>query len=508
MHLFLILLCGVTLVPLTLQASRILFLAPISFKSHDQFYASIVTTLARQGHEMTFVSSYPMKEKTPRVQEIVLQELDLSPFMPNVFEDGNLAFKNHSHIIEDFCVDGLRYPKVQRLFNETYDMIITSTGFSDCFVVFQHHFKVPFVLVNYIGATSPLDSWFGNPSFPSYDVTFFIGANPPLSFGMRVVNVLSNIAMHAIFYSWSKKKFDKARELLPKDMPPFEILYQNASLLIVNSYRVMETPKAYVPNIIHAGGLHLRATEPLPQDLEEWAQGSGDHGFIYFSLGSIVKTSRVPKKNLLAIVRAFGHLPQKILMKWDEDHIEELPDNVRLAKWLPQQDVLAHPKVRLFISHGGINSVQEALYHGVPILGLPIFSDQKNTLEKGARQGWALRLDWTDLTEETLMSALDTALNDTRIRDKARWMRALLQDQPRSPAETVIYWVEYVLRHGGARHLRCPAADMNWFFLYNCDIWITLATSLCIVVYTLYTVLRCSLQHFCHFKIRIKKKTN
>ncbi|XP_076046232.1 UDP-glucosyltransferase 2-like [Oratosquilla oratoria] len=489
------------------QASKILFLSPVAFKSHNQFYGSIVSTLAKHGHEMTFVSARGLKEETPRVRDIVLPNLEFF-VNSNVFEKGSFAFANVTHDAAELCAQGFLDPKVQALLDETFDMIITTPGWSQCFLVFQHNLRVPFVLVHPISMTTTLEILFGNPAFPSYDANLFIDATFPLSFKSRMFNILVNLMFLASPYyeALISRNVGQSRGILPEDMPPYEEFYRNASLLILNSYRYMETTKAYVPNIIHVGGLHLKPTKPLAQDLEEWVQGAGDHGFIYFSLGSVVKTSQMPKGNLQMLVRAFERLPQRVLMKWNDDHIEGLSHNVRLTKWLPQQDVLAHPKVRLFISHGGLHSIMESLHNGVPILGMPIFSDQMNNVEKGARQGWAIRLNWKELTEESLMSALDMALNDTRVRDKARRMGTIIRDQPMTPAETLNYWVDYVLRHGGAHHLRCPAADMSWFVLYNCDIWLTVVASVCVVVYVNFAILRCCLRRCCHSKAK-KKKT-
>lgn len=86
----------------------------------------------------------------------------------------------------------------------------------------------------------------------------------------------------------------------------------------------------------------------------------------------------MPMEHLQAFVRAFSSLKQKVLWKWDVDTIEgvEKGGNIKLVKWAPQQDLLGHSKIRAFVSHGGLLSTQEAAYHGVPLVGVPLFGDQ------------------------------------------------------------------------------------------------------------------------------------
>jgi glucuronosyltransferase len=75
------------------------------------------------------------------------------------------------------------------------------------------------------------------------------------------------------------------------------------------------------------------------QDLETFVAGAKD-GVILFSLGSMIRTSTLPKENAAALIKAFGQLKQRVIWKWEDEAPGQLPKNVRLQKWLPQFDVL------------------------------------------------------------------------------------------------------------------------------------------------------------------------
>src|SRR4051794_29992489 len=135
------------------------------------------------------------------------------------------------------------------------------------------------------------------------------------------------------------------------------------------------------------------------QDLQEFSDGA-EHGVIYFSMGSFLQASSMPEKYRLAFVRTFARLKQRVLWKWETETMPDLPPNVKLSKWLPQQDILAHPNVRLFITHGGQGGTTEALWNGVPLLGIPMFADQQWNIKSATNKGFALTVQFTEVTEE------------------------------------------------------------------------------------------------------------
>lgn len=64
-----------------------------------------------------------------------------------------------------------------------------------------------------------------------------------------------------------------------------------------------------------------------------------EHGVILFSLGSTLKSSTLEQNLIKAFRDAFAEIPQQVIWKFEEQ-IENLPENVMVAKWIPQRDIL------------------------------------------------------------------------------------------------------------------------------------------------------------------------
>lgn len=71
----------------------------------------------------------------------------------------------------------------------------------------------------------------------------------------------------------------------------------------------------------------------------------------------------------------------------------------------------AHPNVVAFYSHCGLLGTTEAIYHGVPIVGMPVFADQPVNADAIERKGFGVQLQYSDLTKEVLLEKLRTVLD-------------------------------------------------------------------------------------------------
>lgn len=127
---------------------------------------------------------------------------------------------------------------------------------------------------------------------------------------------------------------------------------------------------------IEIGGFHVKnETKPLPSDIKVFIE-SAEHGVVYFSLGGNLKPSKMSEEKKRAIQEALSKLKEKVIWKWDDETVEVDKDKFMIRKWLPQDDILAHDNVKLFVTHGGLLSCTESILRGKPIVGIPIFGDQ------------------------------------------------------------------------------------------------------------------------------------
>lgn len=76
--------------------------------------------------------------------------------------------------------------------------------------------------------------------------------------------------------------------------------------------------------------------------------------------------------------------------------------------------VPGHPNIKAFLSHGGLNSIFETMYHGVPVVGIPLFGDHYDTMTRVQAKGMGILLNWKTMTESELYEALVKVINDPR----------------------------------------------------------------------------------------------
>uniref|UniRef100_A0A3Q3IMV4 UDP-glucuronosyltransferase n=1 Tax=Monopterus albus TaxID=43700 RepID=A0A3Q3IMV4_MONAL len=281
----------------------------------------------------------------------------------------------------------------------------------------------------------------------------------------------------------------------------FNQLMLDADLWLMRVDFVFEYPRPTMPNVVYIGGFHCKPAKPLPQHLEEFVQSSGEHGVIIMSLGTFV--NELPSDISNVIAAAFAKLPQKVIWRHTGGRPATLGNNTLLVDWMPQNDLLGHPKMKLFVAHGGTNGVQEAIYHGVPVLGLPLFFDQYDNLLRLKERGGAeiLTINTVD-KDNNFLKALKEVLTEPSYKINMQRLSRLHRDKPMKPLDNALFWIEFVIRHKGAAHLRTESYRLPWYSYHSVDVILFLAGAVMLVLVTSFILIRWLCSAMCKHKVK------
>jgi glucuronosyltransferase len=405
------------------------------------------------------------------------------------------------------CTSILDDPQIQKIIQGgmQYDLAFNNALVNECTLPIASKVARHLILLTPGTVLFPLSYDLNIPHPLSTIPSIALKVMPPMSFIDRLSSSAVNFFM-LIMQNYVQYPLVNGivQEKLP-GYPLVEDVKRNASLLFTNRLSAIDGAMPSMPTMVEIGGMIGRPAKPLPKDIEDFVQGAGKEGFIYMALGSVVPEELITESRKRIIIEAFSRLPQRVIWKFKEQR-SDIPANVKTVTWAPQQDILGHPKLRAFISHGGHSSLDESLYHGVPILGMPIFGDQPANVFRAEALGFGLGLEWEDITLEIFAEKLNQIINNKRYKDSALHHSTLIRDQQVSGLDRAFYWTEYVIRHDGALHLRSAADHLNFFQYFLLDIAAAVVAIATLVLYVIYKLVRLTC---CRSKSKQKKtKTN
>ncbi|KAL1491843.1 hypothetical protein ABEB36_012378 [Hypothenemus hampei] len=455
--------------------------------SHNILSTKLIKGLLTAGHDVTMIATLPMKDvpKGGTYREILVEGaqeffekmmVEMNIFDMNKF--GMLTMLlNRTRNLQEIMKFTFEDPKVQQLLNsnEKFDAVILEQFVNDPLKVFAHIYDCPLILLSGVGPNTMVNRLVGNPSPISYAAHLLLGDfSKDLSFFNRLKNLVAHAMENFMFTFFLFPSDDNFLHQFFPDAPPLAELCQNVSLVLLNSHVSLSPALPLVPNMVEIGGYFIDPPKKLPKDLKDILDNSPE-GVIYFSLGSNLKSKDLPSEQKQWILSVLGNLKEKVLWKFEED-LPGRPKNVFIKKWLPQQDVLAHPNIKLFITHGGLLSTTETIYHGVPILAIPVFGDQSANADRAVSSGYALKLKYNtpEFTKENFEKSLNELLHNPTYRENAKFRQKLYHDRPEKPMKTAIYWIEYTIRHRGAPHLTVAGAKLPWYKYYLVDVFVVI----------------------------------
>ncbi|XP_078537511.1 UDP-glucuronosyltransferase 1A1-like isoform X2 [Lissotriton helveticus] len=472
--------------------------------SHWLNVRPLVEALRHRGHDIVVVVSetnilvgpsndYTLKTySVPYTREQL--ESNISSMSQPVFSEKTLLEKiqvrnKEAAFWSEMLVSNCRYfladhKLIQYLRKSQFDVLLID-AVSSCGQIVAEYLSTP--SVSYMRAI-PCGYHYETVRCPnpiSYIPRFFTAYTDHMTFFQRITNLMTSWYISWLCHTIYSRYEDLASQFLQKEMTTQDLLSRTSVWLLGYDF-VFEFPQPVMPNMVLIGGITCAERKPLSEEFQKLVDDSGEHGIVVFSLGSMV--SEIPMKKAMAIAEALGTVPQTVLWRYTGQAPPNLAANTKLIKWLPQNDLLAHPKARAFITHAGSHGIYEGICNAVPMVLLPLFGDQMDNAKRIESRGAGVTLNVLQMTAQDLSNALKTVINDPSYKENISRLSALHLDRPIHPLDLAVHWVEFVMRHKGAPHLRPAAHDLNWIQYHSLDV---IAFLLAVVSVTLFIVIKC-----------------
>ena len=213
--------------------------------------------------------------------------------------------------------------------------------------------------------------------------------------------------------------FDEfCRERGAPPLPELELMHTSPHLNLSIYPDEVDYPRAAPPD----GNWHNLQASVRTTDASYEVE-RGDEPVVYLSLGSLASGDVELMRGLIA---SLANAPYRVIVSKGPQHEElELPANMTGEEFLPQTSIL--PQVDVVITHGGNNTVTEALYFGKPMVLLPVFWDQYDNAQRMDETGYGIRLDTYGHDPAELPAAVERLLGDEPLSERLAALSSRLQ---------------------------------------------------------------------------------
>uniref|UniRef100_A0A914ZTH0 glucuronosyltransferase n=4 Tax=Parascaris univalens TaxID=6257 RepID=A0A914ZTH0_PARUN len=392
-----------------------------------------------------------------------------------------------------------RKAEFNELVAEKFDTVIVDDLYNPCGLLHTGLQKSVFIYWS-MTALRTESAWANqSPSPPSYLPVPGTRLTDELNFWQRTFNMASYLRAIYVHQHLILRRMDNVFQAhYPNRVPEAFYLERNASINFVNTPPIFDFARPYMPRVNFVGGLNCRKAKPLRGELANFVNGADEkHGVILFTTGFTAQWKMAPKTVVDAFVNAFAERSEiRFVWQYNGAPIVNLPSNIFSAEWLPQQDVLGHPKTRAHISHGGLNSVIESVWHGVPLIGFPLTArGYDNVLRITARSAGVI-LKKKNLSSRSVLHAIDEIYKQ-KYKDEMAIFQDMVTDVPYTELNHSAFWVEFIQRHQEVPHARSGADQLNVLQYFLVDVITFMLSVLFLVLTLIYYMLKLVFRLIC-----------
>ena len=470
--------------------------------SHGLVYVKIGRELTRRRYKYTLVvPSWQENDLKESLAGVEVQSYD-TPTTGQDLEkvilkeaEGKLNIKERNDFWKGTCEGLLKNKDLLNSFKEHVDLVVCDIT-SICCAIVADFLKVNRVDLAPSGFVDPYVSFIHN--FPS-PVAYVPHGTVKLPKKLTFLDRLQNLLLYCLGYVMHEFVF----------MPPFEDLWRSyvkdsrfsslsevfratGILLIANDF-ALEFPRPFGCHVKVIGPIMPNPPKPLTTETQDFITQGNLKDLVLVSFGTVISNFKTDFVETIA--SGLAQVPAKVIWKFKGQLPQNFSVKIRTVPWMQQNDILGHTATKAFLTHGGLNSVLEAAYHGTPMVVLPLFGDQPANAMKVQEAGIGIILDLQDLTPFHVTNAIIEVIQNPKYKENAMMVSKLIRHRRITPTEEACDWIEYGLHNNAGLHLRSQADNLSFFQLYLLDVLLLISVVILCLIILLHFCLKYCLMH-------------
>ncbi|CAJ0583235.1 unnamed protein product, partial [Mesorhabditis spiculigera] len=469
----------------------------------------LANELAKRGHKISWLEIGPKESKVDLNSDI--KKLFYKTDFANELFNALYVEKTHPHHTkiweEDYeaenekttdwlagtklCDNFLSKNKAafDKLVNEEFDSVIIDDQANPCGLLLAGLRKDVFVYWS-MSSMRPESAWANqSPSPPSYLPVPGTKLTDDLDFKQRTQNLIAYLGALYKHQHVVQPRIDAVFQKHYPGAPSAFDLERNASINLVNNPPIFDFPRPFMPRVNFVGGLHAKNASELNGEIYTFVD-EAEQGIIVVSSGLELDWAKVPSFIKQALIGAFQSYPDiRFVWQYNGPEIDLLPVNVLTVPHIPQQDLLGHKKCKAHITFGGLNSVIESVWHGTPLIGIPLTVNNHENILRVSARGAGILLPKRDLQLSTLKAAIKK-IQKKSYKKEMIVFQDMVRDVPYTELTHAAFWVEFIERHHEVPHARSGADKLNIFQYFLVDVVAFLGSITLLVIATIFFVLK------------------
>ncbi|KAL6262841.1 hypothetical protein P5V15_005631 [Pogonomyrmex californicus] len=507
----------------TSKPLSILLIEPLASTSHHIWTVKLVKELLRQGHHVHVESIHETKVNDKLAQNLTYAVFDGlmetyktdDDYNPVEWESYGVFYSAYftyewGIISCERILQNKRAKELLKLIKTVeFDVIVQDITLHQCFYGLWEVAKGKPPVVGYIpfGPAPWLKAFSGGPSYPTVRPYTHAAIAKPVGLWQRTWNALYYVADELIRnYYFLPTSQQLAEEFLGHAIRPLhEIEKDRIDIVLINSHSAFESAIPLPPNTLEIGGLHAQSMKPIagdetvpyPENIRIFLDEAKD-GAIVISLGTNLNWKAIGLDKIKTVITALSKVKQRIIWKLDIEVPFEIPKNLMIAKWIPQNEILSHKNVKAIWTHGGLLSTQEAMWKGIPIIVMPFFMDQNSNAEMIVGKDIGVRLDVKTLSTQSIIYAIEEIFYNEKYAKNMKQLSSEFRDRPVPPLELAVWGIEYAVRHPNGS-LVTPLRHQSWVEQNLVDVYAFLFLNIFIILLSIFFILKMLIKFYYNY---------